>query len=116
MDFAYSAKARDYLERLNAFMAEEVMPAEPIYEQQLVHGPDWTQWRQPPIMEELKAKAKAAGLWNLFLPEEEYGPGLSNADYAPLAEITGRTPMAPEIFNCNAPDTGNMEVLVKYGS
>ena len=116
MDFAYSAKARDYLERLNAFMAEEVMPAEPIYEQQLVHGPDWTQWRQPPIMEELKAKARAAGLWNLFLPEEEYGPGLSNADYAPLAEITGRTPMAPEIFNCNAPDTGNMEVLVKYGS
>lgn len=116
MDFAYSAKARDYLERLNAFMTEEVLPAEPIYERQLVHGPDWTQWRQPPIMEELKAKARAAGLWNLFLPEAEYGPGLSNADYAPLAELTGRSPMAPEIFNCNAPDTGNMEVLVKYGS
>ena len=116
MDFAYSARARHYLERLQAFMAEEVMPAEPLYRQQLVHGPDWRQWRQPPIMEQLKAKAKAAGLWNLFLPEAGHGPGLSNADYAPLAELTGRTPMAPEIFNCNAPDTGNMEVLVKYGS
>ncbi len=116
MDFAYSARARHYLERLQAFMAEEVMPAEPLYRQQLVHGPDWRQWRQPPIMEQLKAKAKAAGLWNLFLPEAGHGPGLSNADYVPLAELTGRTPMAPEIFNCNAPDTGNMEVLVKYGS
>lgn len=116
MDFAYSARARHYLERLQAFMAEEVTPAEPLYRQQLVHGPDWRQWRQPPIMEQLKAKAKAAGLWNLFLPEAGHGPGLSNADYAPLAELTGRTPMAPEIFNCNAPDTGNMEVLVKYGS
>lgn len=95
-------------------MHEHVIPAEKTYAAQLRGGADWTQWQQPPIMEELKAKAKAAGLWNLFLPED--GARLSNVDYAPLAEITGRSMIAPEVFNCNAPDTGNMEVLVKYGS
>ena len=97
-------------------MREHVLPAEPEYCAQLQNLPDWRGWKQPPIMETLKAKARAAGLWNLFLPELEYGAGLTNLEYAPLAEITGRSPIAPEVFNCNAPDTGNMEVLVKYGS
>jgi len=114
MDFAHSATARDLIDRMTAFMNEHVLPAEKAYHAQLTGGSDWTQWVQPEIMEGLKAKAKAAGLWNLFLPED--GPRISNVDYAPLAEITGRSMIAPEVFNCNAPDTGNMEVLVKYGS
>jgi len=114
MDFALSAKAQDYLERLKVFMAERVIPAEPEYGRQLKRGD--LPWNNPPVMEELKAKAKAAGLWNLFLPDPEYGAGLSNLEYAPLAEVTGRSAIAPEVFNCNAPDTGNMEVLVMYGS
>ena len=97
-------------------MQEHVVPAEPEYCAQLQNLPDWRGWKQPPIMENLKARARAAGLWNLFLPGREYGAGLTNVEYAPLAEITGRSSMAPEVFNCNAPDTGNMEVLVKYGS
>ncbi len=116
MDFAYSPRAQDYIERLQAFMKEHVVPAESIYHQQLKRGEDWTRWNQPPVMEELKARAREAGLWNLFLPNEGMGAALSNADYAPLAEITGHSFIAPEVFNCSAPDTGNMEVLVKYGS
>ncbi len=116
MDFAYSAKAQDYIARLTAFMNEHVYPAEETYFKSLTLSHDHTQWRQPAIMEDLKAKAKEAGLWNLFLPNEEYGAGLSNADYAPLAEITGTSFIAPEVFNCSAPDTGNMEVLVHYGN
>ncbi len=97
-------------------MREEVIPAESVHAAELSGSSDWRQWRQPPVMEALKAKARAAGLWNLFLPEPEHGAGLSNVDYAPLAEIMGHSFIAPEVFNCNAPDSGNMEVLVRYGS
>lgn len=114
MQFGNTARGTDYLQRLTAFMDEHVYPAEATYNAQLKRGE--LPWNVPPVMEELKAKARAAGLWNLFLPEEEWGAGLSNAEYAPLAEVMGRSLIAPEIFNCNAPDTGNMEVLVKYGT
>ena len=116
MDFSLSPRAQSYVQRLSAFMQEHVLPAEPEYCAQLQNLPDWRRWKQPPVMETLKAKARASGLWNLFLPDREYGVGLTNVEYAPLAEITGRSSIAPEVFNCNAPDTGNMEVLVKYGS
>jgi hypothetical protein len=116
MDFSLSPRAQSYVQRLSAFMHEHVLPAEPEYFTQVQNLPDWRNWKQPPVMETLKARARAAGLWNLFLPDREYGAGLSNVDYAPLAEIMGRCSIAPEVFNCNAPDTGNMEVLVKYGS
>jgi acyl-CoA dehydrogenase len=116
MDFSLSPKAQSYVQRLSAFMQEHVLPAEPEYCAHLQNLPDWRNWKQPPVMEGLKAKARTAGLWNLFLPGGEYGAGLTNVEYAPLAEITGRCWIAPEVFNCNAPDTGNMEVLVKYGS
>jgi len=116
MDFSTSSKAGSYIERLSAFMQEHVVPAEPEYCRQLKNVSDWRQWKQPAVMESLKAKARAAGLWNLFLPDKKYGAGLTNVEYAPLAEITGRSQIAAEVFNCNAPDTGNMEVLVKYGS
>lgn len=114
MDFSYSKKARDYRARLEAFISEYITPAEPDYYRYLQESK--YPWSEPPIMVDLKAKAKKSGLWNLFLPDTEYGAGLSNCDYAPLAEITGHSLIAPEVFNCNAPDTGNMEVLVKYGS
>nr|WP_315486691.1 acyl-CoA dehydrogenase family protein [uncultured Undibacterium sp.] len=114
MNFAHSDNAADLIARMQSFMQDHIAPAEKTYATQLRGGSDWTHWQQPPIMEELKAKARAAGLWNLFLPED--GARLSNVDYAPLAEITGRSMIAPEVFNCNAPDTGNMEVLVKYGT
>jgi alkylation response protein AidB-like acyl-CoA dehydrogenase len=113
MEFSHSPLAAEYITRLEAFMAEHVLPGEREYFHNLRREPPW---QVPPIMAELKAKAKAAGLWNLFLPDSEFGAGLSNRDYAPLAEITGRSFIAPEVFNCNAPDTGNMEVLVSYGS
>jgi acyl-CoA dehydrogenase len=116
MDFSLSPRAQSYVQRLSAFMHEHVLPAEPEYCAQVQNLPDWRDWKQPPVMETLKAKARSAGLWNLFLPDGEYGAGLTNVEYAPLAEITGRSSIAPEVFNCNAPDTGNMEVLVKYGS
>ncbi|MFZ0771496.1 MAG: acyl-CoA dehydrogenase family protein [Candidatus Sulfotelmatobacter sp.] len=104
------------MQRLSDFMQEHVLPAEAEYCAQVRNLPNWRHWKQPPVMEALKTKARAAGLWNLFLPDREYGAGLTNVEYAPLAEITGRSSIAPEVFNCNAPDTGNMEVLVKYGS
>ncbi|NYE28022.1 hypothetical protein HDE78_000968 [Rhodanobacter sp. K2T2] len=116
MDFAHSERSRALAETLNRFMRDEVDPAEKIVADELTGNGDWRTWHQPAVMETLKAKAKAAGLWNLFLSEPEYGAGLSNVDYAPLAEIMGHSFIAPEIFNCNAPDTGNMEVLLRYGS
>lgn len=97
-------------------MQAQVVPAEPKYASEVQNVPDWRTWKQPAIMEHLKEEARRASLWNLFLPEKEYGAGLSNVEYAPLAEIMGRSTIAPEVFNCNAPDTGNMEVLAKYGS
>jgi acyl-CoA dehydrogenase len=116
MDFEHSERAQQYITQVERFVRERIVPKEQTYVDQLVHTDDWRQWRIPPILDELKADAKAAGLWNLFLPETEYGAGLDNRDYAPLAEITGRSFLAPEVFNCSAPDTGNAEVLVRYGS
>ncbi|HET9030179.1 MAG TPA: acyl-CoA dehydrogenase family protein [Candidatus Aquilonibacter sp.] len=102
------------LDRLHAFMARHILPNEGRYFAELAAAP--TPWTQPGIMEELKAQAQAEDLWNLFLPEREYGAGLSNREYAPLCEAMGTSPIAPEVFNCNAPDTGNMEVLARYGT
>jgi alkylation response protein AidB-like acyl-CoA dehydrogenase len=116
MDFEHSERARTYMEQVERFIAGRVLPNEQTYLDQLVRSQDWTEWRIPPILEELKSEAKELGLWNLFLPDEEYGAGLDNRDYAPIAELTGRSFLAPEVFNCSAPDTGNAEVLVKYGS
>ena len=117
MDFAYSPRTVELQARLQAFMAEHIVPAEPRFlaeiEANTAAGKRWTPLR---LIEDLKLEARAAGLWNLFLPDSERGAGLSNQDYAPLAEIMGRTPWASEVFNCSAPDTGNMEVLVRYGT
>ncbi|MCM3691201.1 acyl-CoA dehydrogenase family protein [Neobacillus niacini] len=114
MNFEYSDKVKALQEKVTAFMEEVVYPNEEIYHNQLNEGK--TRWQSPPIMEEMKKKAKDAGLWNLFLPESEYGAGLTNLEYAPLAEIMGRSAIGSEVFNCSAPDTGNMEVLVRYGT
>lgn len=115
MDFSFSPKVKELQEKLNAFMDEYIYPNEKVYEEQL--NQQETRWSAvPPIMEELKTKAKEQGLWNLFLPDREYGAGLTNTEYAPLCEIMGRSMIAPEVFNCNAPDTGNMEVLTRYGT
>ena len=114
MDFDYTPKVAELRARVAAFMDEHVYPNEAAYFEYLDQAP--TRWVIPPIMEELKAKARAAGLWNLFLPESEYGAGLTNLEYAPLAELMGRSWIASEVFNCAAPDTGNMEVLVRYGT
>ncbi len=116
MDFQHSERATSVMAQAERFVRERIVPNEQTYLDQLVGTNDWREWKIPPILEELKAEAKALGLWNLFLPDEEYGAGLDNRDYAPVAEITGRSFLAPEVFNCSAPDTGNAEVLVKYGS
>ncbi len=116
MDFTHSERAQNVMAQAERFVRERVVPNEQTYLDQLVGTDDWRDWKIPPIVEELKAEAKELGLWNLFLPDEEYGAGLDNRDYAPVAEITGRSFLAPEVFNCSAPDTGNAEVLVKYGS
>ena len=127
MDFAPSARAADLTARVRDFMAREVEPAEPQYHRDLADlRANGDPWQPLPLLADLQAKARAEGLWNLFLPKEhagEYaarfgtdgGEGLSNVDYAPIAEATGRSFIAPYVFNCNAPDTGNMEVLLKYG-
>ncbi|MBU2926467.1 acyl-CoA dehydrogenase family protein [Colwellia sp. 4_MG-2023] len=114
MDFEYSDKVKELMARVSAFMDEYVYPAEAEMHEQVAQN----QWTTPALMEELKAKAKAQGLWNLFLPVSygKYSAGLTNLEYAPLAEIMGKVFWAPEVFNCAAPDTGNMEVLAKYGN
>ncbi|HKP84730.1 MAG TPA: acyl-CoA dehydrogenase [Blastocatellia bacterium] len=113
MQFDYSDKVKELQKKVAAFMDEYVYPNEKKFREQIKEGDRWQPTR---IVEELKERARAEGLWNLFLPESEYGAGLTNLEYAPLCEIMGRSTMAPEVFNCSAPDTGNMEVLVRYGS
>jgi alkylation response protein AidB-like acyl-CoA dehydrogenase len=118
MDFAPSPKTREYSQRLREFLDEHVAPREAEYRRQNAAnaGAEWTRWQVPGVMEEWKARARAAGLWNLFLPNAELGAGLSTLEYAPLAELMGRNEYTAEIFNCSAPDTGNMEVLYHFGS
>ena len=114
MDFQYTEKVQDLINQVRHFINTEIRPVEGLYHEQLEKSP----WETPPVMEELKEKARAKGLWNLFLPSEygEYSAGLSNLEYAPLAEEMGRSRIASEAFNCAAPDTGNMEVLERYGT
>ncbi|MDH4051314.1 MAG: acyl-CoA dehydrogenase family protein [Rubrivivax sp.] len=117
MDFSFSPRTQDLQQRVSAFMAEHVYPNEGRYWEEIAaHTRAGKRWTPLPLIEELKPKARAAGLWNLFLPDSERGAGLSNQEYAPLAELMGAVPWASEVFNCSAPDTGNMEVLVRYGS
>ncbi len=114
MDFAHTERALALQQQLTRFMDEHVYPAEAVYARQRREGDPHV---VPPVVEELKAKARAEGLWNLFLPDETHGAGLTNLEYAPLAEITGRSiEIAPESINCAAPDTGNMEVLAMFGT
>ncbi|UGX87723.1 acyl-CoA dehydrogenase family protein [Phyllobacterium meliloti] len=119
MHFTPSPKTQDFVKRVKSFIRMHIQPIEKQYWAGIAaadHGSNWKQWQISPVVEELKAKARAEGLWNMFLPDEALGAGLSTLEYALVAEETGRSFMAPEIFNCNAPDTGNMEVLWKYGS
>jgi acyl-CoA dehydrogenase len=113
MNFDYSEKVRNFQKSVQAFMDEHIYPNEARYHEQTLRE---DRWQPVPVVEELKPKARQAGLWNLFLPDPAYGAGLTNLEYAPLCEIMGRSLMAPEVFNCSAPDTGNMEVLVRYGT
>ena len=116
MNFEYSPKVQDLMRRVDGFMQQHVYPIEHEHDE-FVQDPA-NRWKQPPVVEELKVKARAEGLWNLFLPHDygQWSPGLTNLEYAPLAELMGRIEWAPEVFNCSAPDTGNMEVLARYGS
>src|SRR5262245_18193625 len=113
MHFDHSPKALALQRRLAGFMDEHVHPNEQRYAEQVEAG---RRWQVPPLLEELKSRAKAAGLWNLFLPDAEHGAGLTSLEYARLCEIMGRVLWAPEVFNCSAPDTGNVEVLARYGT
>src|ERR1051325_8962676 len=113
MEFDYSDKVQGLRQRLLAFMDDYIYPNERRFHDEIATG---DRWQPTSIVEELKEKARAADLWNLFLPESEYGAGLTNLEYAPLCEIMGRSPIAPEAFNCSAPDTGNMETLVRYAT
>jgi|TARA_B110000881_G_scaffold144853_1_gene128089 acyl-CoA dehydrogenase len=114
VDFNYSKKSLDLQNKLNKFFEDHIYPIEQAYDQEIEESDN--SLHIPPILEELKDKAKEVGLWNLFLPDNEYGAGLTNVEYAPLAEITGKVWWAPEVFNCSAPDTGNMEVLYDFGT
>ncbi|MEO8298204.1 MAG: acyl-CoA dehydrogenase family protein [Burkholderiales bacterium] len=113
MNLTPSERGQALLAQLTAFMDRHVYPAESRFQAELEAG---GRWHEPPVMEELKALAKAEGLWNLFLPDATHGAGLSNVDYAPLAEVMGRSPIASEVFNCSPPDSGNMEILARYGT
>ena len=113
MNFEYSSKVKDLQDKLTNFMNEHVYKNEAVYKEEVEKG---GRWCVPKVMEDMKSKAKAQGLWNLFLPESDLGAGLTNTEYAPLCEIMGRSPIGAEVFNCSAPDTGNMEVLVRYGT
>jgi acyl-CoA dehydrogenase len=113
MIFEQTGRTQELAQRLAAFMDEHVFPNEKPYFEQHEAGP---RWQPPALIEDLKAKARTAGLWNLFLPRGEHGDGLTNLEYAPLCELMGRSPIAAEVFNCSAPDTGNMEVLLRYGT
>src|SRR5579864_4314457 len=112
MDFAFCDKVKDLQRRLQAFLDEHIYPNEQRFHDEI----ERERWSPTQVIEELKPKARAAGLWNLFSPDREYGSGLTNLEYAPLCEMMGRSMMAPEVFNCSAPDTGNMEVLARYGT
>jgi acyl-CoA dehydrogenase len=117
MDFSYSPRTQELQAQVRRFMEEHVHPNEQRYWDELeANTAAGKRWTPLPLIEELKPKARAQGLWNLFLPQSEYGAGLTNQEYAPLAEIMGRTPWASEVFNCSAPDTGNMETIVRYGT
>ena len=108
-----SPRSADLAKRITAFLEEHILPAEPVFQRQVDEG---DRWGEPPVMTELKAKAKKEGLWNLFMPKSHDKNALSNLEYAPLCEIMGRSPIGAEPFNCSAPDTGNMETLILYGS
>ncbi|MFC6017057.1 acyl-CoA dehydrogenase family protein [Plantactinospora solaniradicis] len=121
MDFGFDARTAELHEALHDFLLDHVYPAEAVYEEQVAAAADPSTpadpWTRPPVLDELKAEARRRGLWNLFLPDSDYGAGLTNLQYAPLAELTGRSPhLAPEALNCAAPDTGNMELLAEFGS
>lgn len=113
MNFEFTDKVKALQKKLQAFMDEHIYPNEQRFMDEIDQG---DRWKPSRVIEELKPKARAAGLWNLFLPEDEHGAGLTNLEYAPLCEIMGRSTMASEVFNCSAPDTGNMEVLARYGT
>ena len=114
MDFNFSKESLELQDKLKTFFSDHIYPNEELYEKAIIDSGD--PLHIPEILEELKSKAKSVNLWNLFLPDNEYGYGLSNVDYAPLAEITGHNWWAPEVFNCSAPDTGNMEILAEFGT
>ena len=115
MDFTFSSRGQEWLARVNLFLEENIYPNEALYEEQL--GDDTNDpWRVPPLMLQLQRKARGAGLWNMHMHDPRHGPGLSNLDYAPIAEALGRVHWASEVFNCNAPDSGNMDVLSLFGS
>ena len=117
MHFKHSSKTKDLITRVSNFMEENIYPAEEVYASEMKSFREkGNPWQVPSILDELKQKAKNLGLWNFFLPESENGYGLTNLEYAPLAEIMGKVSFASEVFNCSAPDTGNMEVLDKFGS